>query len=284
MAAEPFFRIPRSLIASRAWESASPAVRSVCLTVYHLAGYRSGEWVWDDQRFAVEPGQFVTSLASLAEQSGKGVSSKHSRIALRILETGGFISSVASPTGRLVTVLLDVSGGQRQGKPTGKDRAYQRADLQEPETHSPTVSPAESKLERANPRADIGQSEGRGRATNREERKRMNIYDDQFEKFWTVYPRQIEKSGAYRCWVTRVQEGYTPEQLLTAAEAYSRECEDRDPKYIKHPKTFLGPDKPFLDKIQAPESGTHKPDSEIEAPGNMEPMVELVKFMKAVME
>ena len=76
---------------------------------------------------------------------------------------------------------------------------------------------------------------------------RKNNYSESFESFWSVYPRRVEKAGAFRLWNTRIKEGHTAEEMIAAAAAYASICSDRDPKFIKHPKTFLGPDKPFLD-------------------------------------
>jgi len=94
--------------------------------------------------------------------------------------------------------------------------------------------------------------------------KQTCVYDPHFEKFWTVYPRKVEKQRAYRCWKIRIREGLseglTTEDLVgdlvDAAKNYARECQRQgtQQRYIKHAATFLGPDKPYLDWINAPQS------------------------------
>lgn len=76
-------------------------------------------------------------------------------------------------------------------------------------------------------------------------------YPSDFERFWSVYPRKVEKRRAFKCWQTRLREGYTADELIRAAEAYAEECrrKGRSQDYIKHASTFLGPSKPFEDYL-----------------------------------
>jgi len=92
--------------------------------------------------------------------------------------------------------------------------------------------------------------------------KETCVYDTFFEKFWTVYPRKVEKQRAYRCWKTRIREGLSEgltmeglvRDLVNAAYNYANECkrQNTQQRYIKHAATFLGPDKPYLDWINPP--------------------------------
>ncbi len=80
-----------------------------------------------------------------------------------------------------------------------------------------------------------------------EKNDKKNKYSCAFEEFWKEYPRKIEKIGAYKNWQTRLREGYKPEQLITAAKNYAAYCKQNgtEIRYMKHPKTFIGPSKPF---------------------------------------
>lgn len=78
-----------------------------------------------------------------------------------------------------------------------------------------------------------------------------NDFTEDFEAFWSVYPRKIGKINAFKVYNTRLKEGYSPNQLLKAAENYSYDCRKKhtDEMYIKHPSTFIGPSLPFLDYL-----------------------------------
>lgn len=77
-------------------------------------------------------------------------------------------------------------------------------------------------------------------------------YTKDFEKWWEIYPRKIGKGDAYKKYKARLGDGWSPNELLEAATNYrKRTIGDRtDPKYIKHPKTFLSDTTPFADFIK----------------------------------
>ena len=79
--------------------------------------------------------------------------------------------------------------------------------------------------------------------------KRRNNYPTEFEEFWAEYPKKADKGQGYKKYQARINDGFSPEELLLAARNYRTECErEHTPlKFIKHAKTFLGDATPFLD-------------------------------------
>lgn len=77
-------------------------------------------------------------------------------------------------------------------------------------------------------------------------------YPEPFKQFWAIYPRKVEKKRALRVWKARLKEKYNPETLILAAKHYAEYCKKNniEPRYIKHPSTFLGPDRPFEDFLK----------------------------------
>lgn len=77
-------------------------------------------------------------------------------------------------------------------------------------------------------------------------------YTIEFDEFWKVYPKRVEKQKAFKCYQKLIKEGYTSLQLLKAASLYGQQVkrEGTDMKYVKHCGTFLGPNKPFLDYLE----------------------------------
>lgn len=76
-------------------------------------------------------------------------------------------------------------------------------------------------------------------------------YTEEFEHFWSLYPRRVEKAKAFRAWNTRLKEDASAEVIIEAATNYSLYCRNQkiEEKFIKHPSTFLGPDKPYEEYI-----------------------------------
>lgn len=75
-------------------------------------------------------------------------------------------------------------------------------------------------------------------------------YPADFERFWEAYPRSEGKIAAFRCWRTRLKEGFLPEALILAASNYARTKRGEEARHIRLPSTFLGPDKHFLDHVK----------------------------------
>ena len=154
----------------------------------------------------------------------KGVSIKNVRTALEKFEKYGFLTNQSAKTGRLITVV---------------NWAFYQ----------------DSSYEVANQSANSRQSYGKEVATNKNNKNNKNKknikYMCAFEEFWKVYPRKKEKANAYKCYKARLNDGFSEEELLRAAKAYAKECEEKhtEEKYIKHGSTFLSANTPFSDYL-----------------------------------
>lgn len=95
-------------------------------------------------------------------------------------------------------------------------------------------------------------------------------YPEEFESFWSAYPRKIGKREAFRNWETRrKRDRISPEDMVKAAQHYAEECrlKGTDIKYIKHPATFLGPNMHFLEYVDGiPEAAGIKTPSKKPSP------------------
>lgn len=85
-----------------------------------------------------------------------------------------------------------------------------------------------------------------------------NNYPAGFEEFWKEYPRKVDKGNAFKKYQARINSGYSPEQLLTAARNYRMKCirDHTQDKYIMHAKTFLGDATPLEDYLPRNEETT----------------------------
>ena len=94
--------------------------------------------------------------------------------------------------------------------------------------------------------------------------KKSGNYSTEFECFWEVYPRKSDKGEAYKKYLTRLKDGWSPEQLLTAAKKYRAQiiAARTDQKYIKLCKTFLSDTTPFTDYLTRTERQGAKKDTE----------------------
>lgn len=113
----------------------------------------------------------------------------------------------------------------------------------------------------------------------RNKEKNTYAYEPAFEEFWAEYPRKVEKQRAYRCWKIRLREGSLDglmaedlvRDLAIAAKNYAAACRrlGTEERYIKHPATFLGPDRPYEDWIRRePAAGTPPGPKTNQPPGD----------------
>lgn len=84
-----------------------------------------------------------------------------------------------------------------------------------------------------------------------EEPKKKSAYSSTFEDFWKVYPRKDDKGMAYKKYNARLKDGYSPEQLLSAARRYAEQIrrDQTEKKFTKQAKTFLSETLPFTDYL-----------------------------------
>lgn len=89
---------------------------------------------------------------------------------------------------------------------------------------------------------------------------RRMAYPAEFDTFWKAYPRHDEKGSAYKKYQCRIKDGFSPEELLSAAMAYADRCQKQHvgAMYIKQAKTFLSDSMPFMDYIRKEEQAKPK--------------------------
>jgi hypothetical protein len=63
--------------------------------------------------------------------------------------------------------------------------------------------------------------------------------EEAFERFWAVYPRKVAKEAARKAFAKVVENGTAVETLIAGAQRYAVERKGQDPKYTKHPATWL---------------------------------------------
>jgi hypothetical protein len=82
--------------------------------------------------------------------------------------------------------------------------------------------------------------------------KDRQLYPEEFQEFWKIYPRKTEKVKAFKMWKVALRHGADDGELTKAARNYAAECDTkgRAEDYIKHPATFLGPNDHWRDYLK----------------------------------
>ena len=61
---------------------------------------------------------------------------------------------------------------------------------------------------------------------------------DDFEEFWSAYPRRVGKAAARREWEKAVRT-VAASVIIEAAKRYALSCRGREIRYVAHPRTWL---------------------------------------------
>ncbi len=99
-----WIKIHRLLLDKPIWKLSTPEQRSILIAMLLLANHKPNEWEWKGDKFLVQKGEFVTSLSSLANQAGRGISVQNVRSALARFEVLGFSTYKPTKRGRIITI------------------------------------------------------------------------------------------------------------------------------------------------------------------------------------
>lgn len=101
---------------------------------------------------------------------------------------------------------------------------------------------------------EFGIQTRQGNQTSRT-RQDISLSISTFETFWQTYPRRVAKGNARKAWEKATRKT-APDVIVEAAKAYAVSSQGSDPKFIKHPASWLNA-----------ECWTDEPDPTFEKPG-----------------
>jgi len=93
-------------------------------------------------------------------------------------------------------------------------------------------------------------------------KKRSKVsYDEQFDVVWKLYPRHVNKAGAYKAFCALLKKGVKYDDLLAAVKQYAAQRLGQDEKYTLYAATFFGPNERWADySAKADEVENYVPD------------------------
>lgn len=100
-----WIKLHRELLEKPIWTASTPEQKTILITLLAMANHKEKEWEWKGQKYVAKPGQFVTSLPSIVEKSGKGISLQNVRTALKRFEKLEFLTDESTKQNRLITLL-----------------------------------------------------------------------------------------------------------------------------------------------------------------------------------
>ena len=105
MSGNGYIKLFRCMSKKPIWKNSTPEQKTILITLLLMVNHEEAEWEWKGKKFKVNPGQKVTSLEKIAEESGKGISIQNVRSALKRFEKLEFITNESTKSGRLISIV-----------------------------------------------------------------------------------------------------------------------------------------------------------------------------------
>lgn len=231
-----YIKLHRSLLDCFLWDSEEKHnKRSAWIDLLLLANHSEKKTLFDNEVLIINRGQYLTSIRKLANRWGWSVNTTKSY--LDLLESDGMIRRKSTTKCTLIDI---VNYEKYQGF----------SDFQESTIDTPTDTQTDTVIDTL-----TDTQTAHGLTPNNKLKNERNIYNNiynvHFEEVWKIYSRKDGKQKAYRMYQARLKEGYSEDELLTAAKGYMDYCQKSgtEKKYIKMCSTFFGIDKPFVDYL-----------------------------------
>ena len=112
MASQGWITLHRELTQKPIWLNSTPEQKTILITLLLMVNHEENEWEWKGQKYTVQPGQMITSLNSIVEKCGKGITTQNVRTALKRFEKLEFLTNKSTKQSRLITI---VNWGKYQG-------------------------------------------------------------------------------------------------------------------------------------------------------------------------
>lgn len=204
-----------------------------------LANHKDKKMSFKDGIITIKRGQYVTSIAKLADRWNWSFNT--TKKFLNLLESDNMLTRKSDNKKTLITIVnYRVYQSDDEVKKTNLDRQTDsQTDSQiDSQADSPSANKLTVKLTPNN-------------KEKKEKKEKEYIYIRKFEEAWKHYPRKEDRGLAYKCYMARLNDGYSEDELLQATIGYEEECkrEHREKRYIKKGATFYGVNTPFVDYL-----------------------------------
>lgn len=182
----------REIVDKAIWTESTPEQKAILITLLILANHKEKEWEWQGEKYKAKAGQFVTSLKSIADKSGKGVSIQNVRTAIARFEKYEFLTSESTNKNRLITLV--------------------NWDLYQVQENN----------QQANQQAPNKQLTTNNNDNNDNNKKNTSKIDEDFEKLWKLYPKKSLKKDALIAYKKALKKGVDNVTIQNGIVAYKK--------------------------------------------------------------
>lgn len=207
----------REILDKPIWTTSTPEQKVVLMTIMLMVNHDDNEWEFKGEKFIVKSGQMITSLESIVQKCGKGISIQNVRTSLKRFEKYGFLTNESTNKNRLITIVnygfYQSKGEKLTSKPTSNQQATNK---------------------------QLTTNNNDNNNNNENKIKNTSSSEDDFNEFWTIYPKKADKKKAFEKFKAALKK-HDKETIINGTLAYVEDCKVKktEKQYIKHATTFL---------------------------------------------
>ncbi len=223
----------RELLNKSIWIESTPEQKTILITLLLMVNHAPNKWEWKGTEYILKPGQVITSLDSIVNKSGKGVSVQNVRTSLKRFEKLGFLTNESTKQNRLITI---INYGFYQGKEEQANKAVNShlTDNQQSSNSQLTTNNNVNNVNNANNvNKDIDQ-------TSSKSDDKVSLKNS-FESIWKLYPKKQGKDKAFTAYKKAIKEGTTDQEIAKGIEAYKKQIDIQrtELQFIKQGSTWF---------------------------------------------
>lgn len=95
----------RAILDKPIWKDSTTEQKVILMTLLLMASHKENQWEFKGEKYVVQPGQFITSLPSIVDKAGIGISIQNVRTALKRFEKYEFLTCQSTNKNRLITIV-----------------------------------------------------------------------------------------------------------------------------------------------------------------------------------
>lgn len=100
-----WIKLYREILKKAIWTESTSKQKVILITLLTMANHDEKQWEWQGKKYVAKPGQFVTSLKSIAKNAGDDISIQNVRTALLRFEKYEFLTNKSTNRNRLITIV-----------------------------------------------------------------------------------------------------------------------------------------------------------------------------------
>ena len=223
MAGQGWVSVYRELLEKSIWLESTPEQKTILITLLLMANHAPKKWEWRGESYEVQPGQFITSLDSIAKKAGKGVSIQNVRTALKRFEKLEFLTSESTNKNRLITI--------------GRWEFFQSEEVR---TNKLINRQLTSNQQTTNKQLTTNNNVNNDNNVNKNTLSNQDL-KERFDSIWKLYPNKKGKDKAFKAYCKAVKEKISDETIIDGIARFTKEIQIKqtEKRYIAHGSTWF---------------------------------------------